>query len=272
MDYRYLKAFILTAQHASFSKAAEILGIAQSAVSRQIKLLEDSLGEELIIRSSKKVLLTAKGKELYLTASNFDKAALQIFEKEDNRPLRIGLLHGLLENWFIPILSSYYKRYQRNVLIKVLAPNELKDDLGEGIFDIVFTTENIQSELISSLKLFDEKIVLISRHEIDMNNLSNERWIIYNQQDNIFKLTPTASKSIITVDSITAIINLVKSGVGIAAVPAHMLKKSDKFFSYELPPLNDSHIYMSTLNYKIMPQHIKEMTLMIRNEMAEYQG
>lgn len=82
MDYRYLKAFILTAQHASFSKAAEILGIAQSAVSRQIKLLEDSLGEELIIRSSKKVLLTAKGKELYLTASNFDKAALQIFERK----------------------------------------------------------------------------------------------------------------------------------------------------------------------------------------------
>lgn len=269
MDYRYIKAFILTAQHASFSKAAEILGIAQSAVSRQIKLLEDSLGEELIIRSSKKVLLTAKGKELYLTASNFDKAALQIFEKEDNRPLRVGLLHGLLENWFIPVLTSYYKRYQRNITIKVLAPSELKDGLGEGLFDVVFTTENIQSELISSLKLFDESIVLIGRHEIDMANLSNERWIVYNDQDNIFKIGGAPSKSIITVDSITAIINLVKNGVGVAAVPAHMLKKSDKFFSYELQPLNDSHIYMATLNYKIMPAHIKEMTLLIRNEIHE---
>lgn len=272
MDYRYLKAFILTAQHASFSKAAEILGIAQSAVSRQIKLLEDSLGEELIIRSSKKVLLTAKGKELYVTASNFDKAALQIFEKEDNRPLRIGMLHGLLENWFIPILGNYYKRYQRNMLIKVLAPNDLKEDLSDGDFDIVFTTENIQSELISSLKLFDEKIVLISRHEIDMNNLVNERWIAYHSQDNIFKVSSTPSKSIIMVDSITAIINLVRSGIGIAAVPAHMLKKTDKFFCYEMPPLNDSHIYMSTLNYKIMPPHIKEMTVLIRNEISENQG
>lgn len=178
-------------------------------------------------------------------------------------------MHGLLENWFIPILSNYYKRYQRNVTIKVLAPHELKDGLGEGHFDVIFTTENIQSELITSLKLFDELIVLISRHEIDMSNLSNERWIVYNDQDNIFKLGGTLSKSIITVDSITAIINLVKNGVGVAAVPAHMLKKTDKFFSYELQPLNDSHIYMATLNYKIMPTHIKEMTLLIRNEVNE---
>ena len=71
MDYRYLKAFLLTAEFSSFSRAAEILKIAQSAVSRQIKLLEETLGEELIIRSSKKVLLTAKGQQLYLVAKSF---------------------------------------------------------------------------------------------------------------------------------------------------------------------------------------------------------
>lgn len=61
MDYRYLKAFILTARNSSFSKAAEELKIAQSAVSRQIKLLEESVGEELIIRSSKKSSADSKG-------------------------------------------------------------------------------------------------------------------------------------------------------------------------------------------------------------------
>ena len=45
VDYRYLKVFMLTAKHASFSKAAQELGIAQSAISRQIKLLEQSLGK-----------------------------------------------------------------------------------------------------------------------------------------------------------------------------------------------------------------------------------
>ena len=64
-DYRYLRAFIFTGKHSSFSKAAMELRIAQSAISRQIKLLEQSLNQELIIRSSKKVILTDKGKELF---------------------------------------------------------------------------------------------------------------------------------------------------------------------------------------------------------------
>ena len=61
-DYRYLKAFMVTARYLNFSKAAQELNIAQSAVSRQIKLLEESVGDQLIIRSSKKVLLTDKGR------------------------------------------------------------------------------------------------------------------------------------------------------------------------------------------------------------------
>ncbi len=266
MEYRYLKAFILTAQYASFSKAAEVLGIAQSAVSRQIKLLEESLNEELIIRSSKKVLLTAKGRELYIAASNFDKTALNIFEQEDMRPLRIGLLHGLLENWFHPILTTYYKKFNRNIEVTVMTPPDLKAGLGEGQFDIIFTTENIQSELITSLKLFDESIVLISKDEIDLNKLPEYRWIVYGDQDNMFKISKERSKSVVQVDSITAIVNLVKNGVGIATVPAHTVKKTDKIFTYELPQFDDSLIYMSTLNYKTMPKHIKEIAQLVRSE------
>ncbi|MCK5882058.1 MAG: LysR family transcriptional regulator [Bacteriovoracaceae bacterium] len=264
MEYRYLKAFILTAQYASFSKAAEVLEIAQSAVSRQIKLLEENLSEELIIRSSKKVLLTSKGRELYIAASNFDKTALNIFEQEDMRPLRIGLLHGLLESWFHPILSTYYKNFNRNMEVTVMTPLNLKAGLGEGQFDIIFTTENIQSELITSLKLFDERIILISRDEIDQERLADYRWIVYSDQDNMYKTTKVSSKSIVQVDSITTIVNLVKSGVGIATVPAHTIKRSDKLFTYELPQFDDSLIYMSTLNYKTMPKHIKEIAQLVR--------
>ena len=64
LDYRYLRAFIVTARHLNFSRAADELNIAQSAVSRQIKLLEEGVGQQLIIRSSKKVILTEKGQSL----------------------------------------------------------------------------------------------------------------------------------------------------------------------------------------------------------------
>lgn len=269
MDYRYIKAFILTAQHASFSKAAEIMGIAQSAVSRQIKLLEDSLGEELIIRSSKKVLLTAKGRELYVLASNFDKTAMQIFEKEDSRPIKIGILNGLLINWFYNIILQFNKLYDRNLEVSVLAPEELRDGISNGKFDIVFSTENIQSELITSLKLFKEKLSLISKTELQLDQLDNYRWIVYSNDDNIFKLQATPSKRILMINNISTIVNLVKQGVGIAVVPNHILKKNDKFFRYDVDDDKESHIYMSTLNYKTLPPYITQLIRVIKDDLEK---
>ncbi len=264
MDYRYLKAFILTAQHLSFSKAAAILGVAQSAISRQIKMLEEGLGEELIIRSSKKVLLTDKGMRLFKLSQEFDKMSLDLFQKEDNRPLKVGVLHGLLEAWLCPILIEYYKKFDRNISIHIDIQPNLKKAIEDGQYDIVFTTENIQSDLISSLFIFDEKLILISKKEISPKKISDYRWVIYNDNDNIFRLNKKKNSSIIKVDSITTIVNLVKNGVGIAVVPDHVLKKSDSIFCYDLPELGTSKIYMATLNYATMPKSIKEFSNIIR--------
>ena len=158
LDFRYLKAFMLTAKYSSFSKAAEELNIAQSAVSRQIKLLEDSLQEELIIRSSKKVILSEKGKELYQASLGFVKTSMQIFEREDKLPLSVGILEGLLKTWFSPLLVEYLKLQVRDVSVHVADMPELKNGIEEGRYDLIFGTENIQSELVTSLKIFEEKL------------------------------------------------------------------------------------------------------------------
>jgi DNA-binding transcriptional LysR family regulator len=259
LDYRYLKAFILTAEHMSFSKAAEILKIAQSAVSRQIKLLEDAVGEELILRSSKKILLTNKGQELFSAAQSFDKMAMDIFLKEDARPLNIGILHGLLETWFNPVIIKYYKKFERNIQIHIANQPELKKGIESGLYDLIFSTENIQSDLLSSLYLFDEQMVLISKKDINPKKISTYRWIVYSELDNIFKISKSLSNQIVKVDSIITIVNLVKNQVGIAVVPDHVLRPGDGLKVYELPELKKSEIYMTTLNYKTMPRYIKEL-------------
>ncbi len=266
MDYRYLKAFLYTAEYASFSKAAEQLKIAQSAVSRQIKLLEESLDEELIMRSSKKVLLTNKGKELFLVAKQFDEMTSDIFQKEDKRALKIGILNGLLKNWFTPYLIKYCKKYSRELLIHIEDQPQLKAGIEDGRYDITFSTDNLQSELVSSLKLFHERLVLISKDEIDIENLHLYRWIVFSGGDNLYKISKKPSESIITVDSIDTILSLVKSNLGIAVVPDHVLKKNENLNIYNLKTLPDSDIYMTTLNYKQMPAHINEMTSIITSK------
>ena len=64
MEFRELKTFQVVASLLSFSNAANVLHMAQSTVSAQIRSLEYSLGKDLFVRSGKKVSLTSAGVKL----------------------------------------------------------------------------------------------------------------------------------------------------------------------------------------------------------------
>ena len=259
LDYRYLKVFILTAKHASFSKAAAELCIAQSAISRQIKLLEESLQQELIIRSPKSVILTEKGRELFLAAQDFEARARDIFEDKRTKTIRIGVLQGLLENWSQRILKHYYESYQNNIAIRVGSPLKLKTLLQEGRLDLVLTTENIQSELTTSLKLFDEELLLISKEPVDMAEIHAHRWIIYGGEDNLVCGAKKKSERIVEVNDISTVVQLARSGVGIAVVPGHVVGDLPGLCTQKFESAHRSEIYLATLNFKRMPDHLQEL-------------
>jgi DNA-binding transcriptional LysR family regulator len=266
LDFRYLKAFKLTAKYASFSKAAQELNIAQSAVSRQIKLLENAIGVDLLIRSSKKVMLSDKGRELHQALIQFEKTSTDIFDREDNHLLNIGILEGLLKNWFTPIIADYLKSEKRDVNIQVTDLPVLKSGIEDGTYDVIFGTDNIQSELVTSLKLFEEKLVLISKSDMNKKKLKLHEysWILYSSDDHLLKLSKERSKNIITVNSFNTIISLVHAGLGIAIVPAHLLNKEEGLFITEMPGLFASQIFMTTLNFKKMPERILALKKLVK--------
>lgn len=267
MDYRYIKAFLATARNLSFSSAANELNIAQSAVSRQIKLLEESVGEELIIRSSKKVILTQKGKELYVLAKKFEQSSLDLFETEDKHVLRIGILQGLLENWLTPIIAKYSKKNPRAIQIEIDDEAGLLMKMERGEFDMIFSTREVQSEILSSLKLFNEKLILISKNPITKEEIPEHRWILYSDEDHLFDLGKKPKKNPIVIPSISSIVSLVRSGVGIAVVPDHALVKRDKLNVIELGKTKRSVVYMTCLNFSSLPAPIKEFTETIKKSL-----
>ena len=65
MNHHQLKCFLLLAENLNFTRVAEKMFMTQSAVSQQIKTLEDELGARLFIRSPQKVTLTATGSAFY---------------------------------------------------------------------------------------------------------------------------------------------------------------------------------------------------------------
>ena len=264
LDYRYLKAFMVTSRYLNFSKAALELNIAQSAVSRQIKLLEASVGDQLIIRSSKKVLLTEKGQALLNELGHFEERVQSIFFGHMNKTIRVGILQGVLETWFNDIMVEFTKNSKHQLVVEVNSLDKLKEKLHNGKYDLIFTTENIQSELVSSLKLFEEKMVLVSKSEINPKEASDYPWIVYSEQDHLFQLHKKRSNKIIVVNSITTILKLVKRGVGIAIVPEHTIDQDFHLKSYDLKGLQKGFIHLSSLNFKSMPEHIKQLVDVIK--------
>jgi DNA-binding transcriptional LysR family regulator len=259
MEYRYLKAFLLTARHLSFSKAASELRIAQSAVSRQIKLLEDSLKEQLIVRSSKQVILTQKGHELYLAATDFDKMSQSLFNEEMGSELRIGLLHGLLESWSVPVIKKHYAQHKSNLIVRVDEAALLVEGLTNRSYDILITNNFIENELVSSLKLLDEELVIISKKKFDLDQIEKQIWITYDANDWLYRVFKRKKpRRSIQVNSMTAIVNMVRNDMGVAIVPTHLLGSDDKLVRYPVPSGKNPSIYLSTLNYTRTPKHVRE--------------
>lgn len=110
MDFREINTFIHVANQESFSKAADVLGYTQAAVSIQIKQLESELGTRLFDRIGKHISLTHQGKVFYQYAlritSEIEEAKDVLSGSQDlNGTLRIGTIESICSSILPDILS-----------------------------------------------------------------------------------------------------------------------------------------------------------------------
>lgn len=109
-----LRAFESAARHLNYSRAADELFLTHSAVSHQIKALEQTLGVKLFRRSGRAMLLTAEGQRLHARVHDgFERLRRGIAELKEGkgRSLRISVLPGFAARWLLPRLPDFYRRY-----------------------------------------------------------------------------------------------------------------------------------------------------------------
>lgn len=117
MDWDKLRIFHAVAEKGSLTHAGDVLRLSQSAVSRQIRALEESLSVTLFHRHARGLILTEQGELLFdatmAMVKRLDAAAARIRDSEDEvfGELRVTTTTGFGTLWLAPRLANLYKRY-----------------------------------------------------------------------------------------------------------------------------------------------------------------
>jgi DNA-binding transcriptional LysR family regulator len=104
-----LRAFEATARLASVSRAAKELHVTHGAVSRQLRTLEEALGQPLFVRQGRGLALTSAGRQLHDAAGaafeQLREAWARLVHADGEQPLVLGCPGSLLARWMIPRLE-----------------------------------------------------------------------------------------------------------------------------------------------------------------------
>ncbi|KIX19015.1 MULTISPECIES: LysR family transcriptional regulator [Paracoccus] len=117
MDWDKLRIFHAVADAGSLTHAGDVLHLSQSAVSRQIRALEESLGTTLFHRHARGLILTEQGELLFEATSSMsrklDSASARIRDSEENvfGELKVTATVGFGTLWLAPRLVKLYEKY-----------------------------------------------------------------------------------------------------------------------------------------------------------------
>ncbi len=241
MDLRQLEMFQAIVETGSFTRAGEKLFVSQSAISRQIKLLEDELGDQLFKRIHKRIHLTPTG-EIVLQYSQkiFNELRLLNAEIADLTHLKRGSLHlagGMsVCTYLFPVLLREYKRLHPNIEIRIATgmTEEILRMLRSNEVDLALLSlpfDDPDLEVIPALSeemvlVMDEHHPLASKAKISFSDLppytfihfergSNTRKVV----DQIFREEHVQFHNTMELQNVEITKPLVARGLGISVIP-----------------------------------------------------
>ena len=179
MRLEYIRSFIGVVNYTSFSLAAKYLFLSQPTISTHIKQLEAELGVQLLVRSTKDVILSEEGLTFYPYAVQLletEKEALNQLSKEDKAVGGVVTIatSSVPGNYMLPYFIPYFQERARDISFRVLEGDSedvlqrvLHFDAELGVGSLKCEREKIHCEA-----LFEDEIVLITPNEEKYRNLN----------------------------------------------------------------------------------------------------
>jgi DNA-binding transcriptional LysR family regulator len=241
MQIETLKVFCDLTETESFTKAAQINHVTQSAVSQQISSLEREFKSLLIERSKKKFRLTREGQVLY-------EASKQIVQSYENLHSRLQELKDVISGTIrvatiysigLHDLPPYLKRYLRayplvNVHVEYRRANQVYEDVLSNVVDLGLVAYPARDSRVETVLLRKELMVLICHPQhplaksksIKIGALAGQRFVAFEADiptrkavDKVLKAHGVQVVPVMEFDNVETVKRAVEIDAGVAIVP-----------------------------------------------------
>lgn len=241
MDIKHLRTFSAVAKTGSFSYASQILGYAQPTVSTHIQLLERELQVRLFERLAHKITLTQEGQRLLYYAENIIQLSNEAIDTISAQVRSAGKITiGANESFSVvrlpAIIQQFIQKYpQVEISLKFGSVKGIHEQLQNNTVDVAFflTREVNYPDLIIETLITEAVVVVISpdhpfasRASLDIREFENQDLVVTQENctyramiDEYLTEARVHPRSLIEINNIQAIKQLVMSGLGVTILP-----------------------------------------------------
>ncbi len=268
-----LLLFALVVRLKSFRAAAKQRGVANSVVSKHISRLESELGLQLLYRSTRKLSLTEAGEKLFRHCQTLEdqlkatEQELGTYRSEPSGLLRISApsVSGQL---FLPTVIHRYMEKYDNVDVDLVTQDSFDDIIEQG-FDLAIRTGTLEDSSLIAKRLVTSywgayaSPAYIEKHGYpdSLEDLLRHKCLVFSHQQSGESEWPCIRKngaatvavnSSFRVNSLIAIYNAAVAGMGIAFLPAYLIKSRDMMDP--LVPVLENQLFREVGIYAVYPQ------------------
>ena len=244
MNLRFVEAFYWVATLQSVTRAAEKLYITQSAMSARIAALEEELGTVLIDRRDRQFRLTLAGQRFLKHAGRLLELQREIkLEMGGEAPIevqmRIGAIESVLHSWLIPWIETLREEHPALELeLSVETTPVLIELVRRGALDIVFTASPATAEGVRTKALPPMEMAFLGNAKVHRRRLwrmadFGDVELMTFQRGSVphvalidqLKAAGIQPRKVHAISSISAMVQLVQGGFGIATLPLAAAKR-----------------------------------------------
>lgn len=166
MEFKQLQSFVEVVKYQSFTKAAEKLFVSQPTISAHISQLEEELNKRLILRTTKSIELTPKGKEVYDYAVRILSMRDRLVESCSPKPQKIIHIGAstIPSAYILPELLPEYGTLRNDTYFSIHQSDSqgIVNGLKEGLFDIGMVGMVVEDEQIECIPFCQDHMLLIT--------------------------------------------------------------------------------------------------------------